>query len=125
MVLIRDIVKSALRTGYLSLDSQEHLDKLLQGEFEEQDIDALMMLDEAVNSGRVRKESAKAKSPVKTKAKKGVVKMKLVCESAFASVIVATIVFAVPNKPQTALMSEQGNPAQMLNTANFGDLVGQ
>lgn len=96
MVLIRDIVQQALSTGSLSIPADEQLQQLLQTEFEEKDIDALMLLQEAVQSGRVRKEYRNQKSDRPTKNKRGIIKMKLLCPSAVGILVLGTIVFALP-----------------------------
>jgi hypothetical protein len=96
MVLIRDIVQQALFTGSLSIPADEHLQQLLQTEFEEKDIDALMLLQEAVQSGRVRKEYRNRHSDRPTKNKRGIIKMKLLCPSAVGILVLGTIVFALP-----------------------------
>ncbi|MBW4570242.1 MAG: hypothetical protein KME31_20095 [Tolypothrix carrinoi HA7290-LM1] len=96
MVLIRDIVQQALNTGSLSIPADEQLQQLLQTEFEEKDIDALMLLQEAVQSGRVRKEYRNPKSDRPTKNKRGIIKMKLLCPSAVGVLVLGTVVFALP-----------------------------
>jgi len=96
MVLIRDIVQQALITGSLSISADEQLQQLLQTEFEEKDIDALMLLQEAVQSGRVRKEYRNRYSDRPTKNKRGIIKMKLLCPSAVGILVLGTIVFALP-----------------------------
>jgi hypothetical protein len=101
MVLIRDIVQQALTTGSLSISADEQLQQLLQTEFEEKDIDALMLLQEAVQSGRVRKEYRNQKSDRPAKNKRGIVKMKLLCPSAVGVLVLGTIVFALPKNAES------------------------
>ncbi|NEU71325.1 hypothetical protein PI95_001675 [Hassallia byssoidea VB512170] len=103
MVLIRDIVQQALNTGSLSIPADEQLQQLLQTEFEEKDIDALMLLQEAVQSGRVRKEYRNPYSdrPTKNKNKRGIIKMKLLCPSAVGVLVLGTIVFALPKDAES------------------------
>lgn len=101
MVLIRDIVQQALSTGSLSIPADEQLQQLLQTEFEEKDIDALMLLQEAVQSGRVRKEYRNQKSDRPAKNKRGIIKMKLLCPSAVGILVLGTIVFALPKDAES------------------------
>lgn len=115
MILIRDIVQQALSTGSLSIWADEQL-QLLQEEYEyeDKDIDALMILTEAVESGRVKKEGVKQKTSPKPKRKRDIVKMKLVCPSAIGALVLATIVFAVPKSDNSVLFpSTNGNVNQL------------
>ncbi len=110
MLLIRDIVQQALSTGSLSIPADEQLQQLLQTEFEEKDIDALMLLQEAVQEGRVKKESSKEKSPHRSsKNKRGIVKMKLLCPSAIGVLVLGTIVFALPKNADNSVLFPSNN----------------
>jgi hypothetical protein len=109
MALIREIVQQALTTGYLSLAAEDKLHQLVQVEFEEEDIDALMRLEQAAIAGTIKKESQPLKPSSPRKREKGIVKMKLVCQTAFASAIVATIVFALPKNPDQGILSPNVN----------------
>ncbi|MBW4479202.1 MAG: hypothetical protein KME54_20685 [Tolypothrix brevis GSE-NOS-MK-07-07A] len=114
MVLIRDIVQQALNTGSLSIPADEQLQQLLQTEFEEKDIDALMLLQEAVQSGRVRKECRNQKSDRPTKNKRRIIKMKLLCPSAVGILVLGTIVFALPKGAESVYFpSENSNVTQL------------
>jgi hypothetical protein len=114
MVLIRDIVQQALNTGSLSIPADEQLQQLLQTEFEEKDIDALMLLQEAVQSGRVRKECRNRYSDRPTKNKRGIIKMKLLCPSAVGILVLGTIVFALPKGAESVhFPSENANVTQL------------
>jgi hypothetical protein len=122
MASIREIVQEAITTGYLSLAAVKQLHQMLEKEYEDEDLDALMSLHQAAADGKVRQELNEAKSlpSVKKKpGKRGIVKMKLVCETAFASAIVATIVFALPKNSDISLIAPQSNSAQIINFGDF------
>ena len=116
MILIRDIVQQALSTGSLSIWADEQLQLLQKDEYEyeDKDIDALMILTEAVESGRVKKEGVKQKTPAKPKRKHDIVKMKLVCPSAIGALVLATIVFAVPKSDNSVLFPSTNNNVNQL-----------
>ncbi len=57
MMLIRDLVQEAIKTGYLSVAAEEQLRNLLKTKYELEDFDAFMTLQEAASSGRIRQES--------------------------------------------------------------------
>lgn len=57
MVLIRDVVKQAIRTGYLTVLAEERLRQLLRTKYDLEDLNAFMTLQEAAIAGLVRQES--------------------------------------------------------------------
>jgi len=57
MVLIRDVVQQAVATGYLTFEAEEKLRSLLCTKYDSKDLDAFMLLQQAVMSGSVRQES--------------------------------------------------------------------
>ena len=57
MKLIREIVKQALITGYLSLEAEEKLRTMLRSKYELEDLEAFINLQQAAMLGRVRQES--------------------------------------------------------------------
>ena len=57
MVLIRDIVKKALKTGYLTIEAEEQLRQLLTTRYDSEDFNAFMALQEAAMRGQVKQES--------------------------------------------------------------------
>jgi hypothetical protein len=115
MVLIRDIVQQALTTGSLSIPADEQLQQLLQTEFEEKDIDALMLLQEAVQEGRVKKEYRNRKSDRPAKNKRGIVKMKLLCPSAVGVLVLGTIVFALPKSAESVHFATRNSHVTQLS----------
>lgn len=54
---IRDLVRQALETGYLSLAAEEQLRSLLQMKNPPEDLTAFMQLQRAAMEGDVRQES--------------------------------------------------------------------
>lgn len=57
MVLIRDIVKKALKTGYLTTEAEEQLRQMLTTRYDLEDLNAFMTLQEAAMTGQVKQES--------------------------------------------------------------------
>ncbi len=102
---ILKIVKQAIATGYISSVEVLQLQNLLKYSHYQEDVDALMELHQAVVTERVRQIN-EDKKPVMKKHHRGIVKMKLVCQTTFAAVIVGTIVFAVPKSDQSVLNND-------------------
>ncbi|MEL6581901.1 MAG: hypothetical protein AAFQ14_19310 [Cyanobacteria bacterium J06621_12] len=57
MKLIREIVKQALNTGYLTLEAEERLRGMLKNKYELEDLEAFIDLQQATMIGIVRQES--------------------------------------------------------------------
>jgi hypothetical protein len=57
MKLIREIVKQALNTGYLTLEAEEKLKTMLRNKYELEDLEAFINLQQATMLGIVRQES--------------------------------------------------------------------
>lgn len=57
MFLIREVVQQALTTGYLTVEAEERLRQLLHTQYDLEDLDAFMMLQQAAMSGQVKQES--------------------------------------------------------------------
>ncbi|MEN9568541.1 MAG: hypothetical protein RLZZ69_3737 [Cyanobacteriota bacterium] len=57
MKLIREIVKQALNTGYLTLEAEEKLRKMLENKYELEDLEAFINLQQATMLGIVKQES--------------------------------------------------------------------
>jgi hypothetical protein len=54
---IREVVKHALETGYLTLEAEESLRRMLTGKYSDEDFEAFIRLQQAAMSGQVRQES--------------------------------------------------------------------
>lgn len=57
MMLIREVVRQVITTGYLTVTAEEQLRKLLQTKYDVEDFDAFMSLQEAASLGQIRQES--------------------------------------------------------------------
>lgn len=55
--LIRELVKQALNTGYLTIEAEEKLRILLKKKYELEDFEAFINLQQAAMLGLVRQES--------------------------------------------------------------------
>lgn len=57
MNYIREVVQEAIETGYLTIEAEENLRKMLTGKYSEEDFEAFINLQQAAMTGRVRQES--------------------------------------------------------------------
>lgn len=57
MILIRDVVQTALSTGYLTIEAEDQLRKMLSQKYEREDLNAFMSLQQAAMAGVVRQQS--------------------------------------------------------------------
>ena len=57
MVLIREVAYQALKIGYLTVEAENQLRQLLAKNYDLEDLDAFMTLQQAVMCGGVKKES--------------------------------------------------------------------
>ena len=55
--LIREVVKQALKTGYLTVEAEEKLRKMLRTKYELEDFEAFIDLQQATMLGMVKQES--------------------------------------------------------------------
>ena len=55
--LIREVVKQALNTGYLTIEAEEKLRTMLRNKYELEDFEAFINLQQAVMLGIVKQES--------------------------------------------------------------------
>lgn len=69
MYSIYYLVQKTLKAGFLSLDTEAQIQKLFDTRLDSQDIEALILLQRAIENGRVKRqmheiyEAAKAKCP--------------------------------------------------------------
>ncbi|NJL60970.1 MAG: hypothetical protein HC903_02935 [Methylacidiphilales bacterium] len=113
MASIREIVRSAIASGYISNAGIQLLRDLLKFDYEPEDIEALMRLNQAVVTGRVRQVANESHKSSFKPTRRGIVKMKLVCQTTFAAVIVGTIVFAIPKNSQQAVFNNDVNTMEI------------
>lgn len=57
MLLIRDVVKQALTTGYLTVEAENQLRQLLRTKYDSEDLKSFMQLQLAASSGLVKQKS--------------------------------------------------------------------
>ncbi|WP_460207450.1 hypothetical protein [Scytonema sp. NUACC21] len=57
MVMIRDVVRQAMITGFLSVAAEEQLRQLLRTKYDLEDLNAFISLQEAAMAGLIRQES--------------------------------------------------------------------
>lgn len=57
MAQIRDVVQEAIRKGYLTLEAENKLRRLLAKRYDREDLNAFMRLQEAAMTGIVKQES--------------------------------------------------------------------
>ena len=57
MKLIREVVKQALTTGYLTLEAEEKLKGMLKTKYDLEDLEAFIDLQQATMVGMVKQES--------------------------------------------------------------------
>ncbi|ELS05315.1 hypothetical protein Xen7305DRAFT_00050580 [Xenococcus sp. PCC 7305] len=57
MKLIREVVKQALNTGYLTLEAEDSLRNMLRHKYETEDFEAFIQLQQAAMTGDVKQES--------------------------------------------------------------------
>jgi hypothetical protein len=57
MQLIRDIVWQALETGYLTIEAENRLRKMLKNKYSKRDLEAFMTLQKATMAGQVKQQS--------------------------------------------------------------------
>ncbi|BAB73230.1 hypothetical protein ACN23B_06355 [Anabaena sp. FACHB-709] len=103
MVLIQDIAQQALNTGYLSIADQNQIQVLLKTNFDSEDVDALIILQRAIASGRVKQESLNYKSYTtnNSRDKKSNIKLayQIAAEMTFAAAVALTMPKNSPDQP--------------------------
>jgi hypothetical protein len=57
MTRIRDVVQEALESGYLTLEAENKLRRLLTTRYDREDLNAFMSLQEAAMMGQVKQEA--------------------------------------------------------------------
>ena len=56
-MMIREVAKQAIKTGYLSLEAEKELRTMLKNKYELEDFEAFIQLQQAAMIGRVKQES--------------------------------------------------------------------
>ena len=57
MIRIRNVVQQALSTGYLTIEAEELLRQMLAKKYDQEDLKAFMLLQEAAMTGQVKQQS--------------------------------------------------------------------
>lgn len=57
MLLIRNLVQDALSTGYLTLEAEDQLRRMLAAKYDREDLMAFMTLQQAAMAGQVKQQS--------------------------------------------------------------------
>ncbi len=57
MASISDLVQNTIKAGYLTIEAEEQLRKLLATQYSPEDLNAFVTLQEAAMNGRVKQES--------------------------------------------------------------------
>lgn len=57
MITIREVVQEAIEIGYLTMEAEEQLRRLLTKKYDREDLIAFMRLQQAAMEGRVKQES--------------------------------------------------------------------
>lgn len=57
MTYIREVVQQALKTGYLTLEAENRLRKMLSRQYSDEDLEAFLLLQRAAMTGQVKQQS--------------------------------------------------------------------
>ena len=57
MIMIREIVQTAIQTGCLTIEAEDQLRQQLRTRYDDQDLKAFMLLQRATMAGSVKQES--------------------------------------------------------------------
>ncbi|BAZ79999.1 hypothetical protein PN497_04845 [Sphaerospermopsis kisseleviana CS-549] len=102
MITIKEIVQQALTTGYLSATAKHQIHKLLQTNYDSEDLDALIILQRSIVAGAVNQESLRKKnySDIASKDKDASPNIKLAYKIAAEMAFAAAIALTMPHNPQ-------------------------
>lgn len=102
MITIKEIVQQALTTGYLSATAQHQIHKLMQKNYDSEDLDALIILQRSIVAGAVNQESLRKKnySDRDTRNNDTSPNIKLAYQIAAEMAFAAAIALTMPHNPQ-------------------------
>jgi hypothetical protein len=100
MILIKQIVQQALNTGYLSVTDQNQIRVLLRTNYDSEDLDAFIILQRAVVTGEVKRESPSKNAVVSNKNKDTSSNIKLAYQIAAEMAVAAAMALKIPQNPQ-------------------------
>ncbi|MBE9054610.1 hypothetical protein [Sphaerospermopsis sp. LEGE 08334] len=101
MITIKEIVQQALTTGYLSATAQHQIHKLLQTNYDSEDLDALIILQRSIVAGAVNQEPVRKKNYADRayKDKNASPNIKLAYQIAAEMAFAAAIALTMPHNP--------------------------
>lgn len=103
MIAIKEIVQQALTLGYLSATAQNQIHKLLQTNYDSEDLDALIILQRAVMTGKVKQETVYQKNyhslPDKYASSNIKIAYQIAAEMAFAAAMALTMSHNTHDQP--------------------------
>ncbi|MEA5574945.1 hypothetical protein [Anabaena sp. UHCC 0451] len=103
MIAIKEIVQQALTIGYLSATAQNQIQKLLQTNYDSDDLDGLIILQRAVITGKVKQESLDQKNhasfPDKYASSNIKIAYQIAAEMAFAAAMALTMSHNTHDQP--------------------------
>ncbi|WP_427158869.1 hypothetical protein ACQFX9_23360 [Aliinostoc sp. HNIBRCY26] len=103
MALIKEIAQQALSVGYLGITDQNQINTLLKFNYDSEDVDALILLQRAIASGKVQRESHRQKrySPSSTQENKASIKMayQVAAEMTFAAAVALSMTKNTSEQP--------------------------
>ncbi|MBE9005181.1 hypothetical protein IQ259_09025 [Fortiea sp. LEGE XX443] len=100
MVEIKQIVQQAFRTGYLSIAEQNQIQVLLRRDYDSEDLDAFIILQRAIASGEVQRESKHQQATPSSNTKSTTSNIKLAYKIAAEIACAAAIALTMPKNTQ-------------------------
>ncbi|MBK1990178.1 hypothetical protein A0J48_022065 [Sphaerospermopsis aphanizomenoides BCCUSP55] len=96
MIAIKEIVQQALDTGYLSVMAQDQIHKLLQTNYDSEDLDALIILHRSIADNEVKQETINQKNYCFVKDKDASSNIKLAYQIAAEMAFAAALALSMP-----------------------------
>jgi hypothetical protein len=100
MVEIKQIVQQAFKNGYLSIAQQNQIQALLRANYDSEDLDAYIILQRAIASGEVQRESNRQKASISDNHKDSKSNIKLAYKIAAELAYAATLALSLPKNSQ-------------------------
>jgi hypothetical protein len=92
MVEIKQIVQQAFRNGYLTIAEQNQIQALLRTNYDSDDLDAFIILQRAIASGEIQRESNRQKTSASN--------IKLAYKKAAELAYAAALALSIPQNSQ-------------------------
>lgn len=100
MVEIKQIVQQAFRNGYLTMAEQNQIQALLRTNYDSEDLDAFIILQRAIASGEVQRESNRQKTSTSVHNKDTASNIKLAYKIAADLAYAAALALSMPKNSQ-------------------------